>query len=60
MFPTVIDWTTRGPVDPGHIITHRVDFRDVSDAFDITERNARYSCKVLLDFDFDFDFGVDA
>jgi L-gulonate 5-dehydrogenase len=50
MFPTVIDWITRGLVDPGHIITHRVDFRDVSGAFEITERNPRYSCKVLLDF----------
>jgi L-gulonate 5-dehydrogenase len=50
MFPTVIDWITRGLVDPGHIITHQVDFRDVSGAFDIAERNPRESCKVLLDF----------
>jgi threonine dehydrogenase-like Zn-dependent dehydrogenase len=50
MFPTVIDWIARGLVDPGHIITHQVDFRDVAGAFAITERNPRESCKVLLDF----------
>src|SRR5207237_6385984 len=54
MFPTVIDWIERGLVDPGHIITHKVDFHDVAGAFDIAERNPRESCKVLLDF------GVDA
>jgi len=54
MFPTVIDWIARGLVDPGHIITHKVDFHDVAGAFDIAERNPRESCKVLLDF------GVDA
>ena len=51
MFPTVIDWIARGLVDPGHIITHQVDFRDVTGAFDIAERNPRESCKVLLDFE---------
>ena len=50
MFPTVIDWIARGLVDPGHIITHKVDFHDVASAFDIAERNPRESCKVLLDF----------
>lgn len=50
MFPTVIDWIERGLVDPGHIITHKVDFHDVANAFDIAERTPRESCKVLLDF----------
>jgi len=50
MFPTVIDWISRGLVQPDHIITHRVDFRNVREAFDLAERNPRYSCKVLLDF----------
>ena len=49
-FPTVIDWIARGLVDPGLIITHQVDFRDVNGAFDLAERNPRESCKVLLDF----------
>lgn len=53
MFPTVIDWIARGLVDPGHIITHKVDFHDVTGAFDIAERNPRESCKVLLDFGVD-------
>ena len=50
MFPKVIDWIQQGLVDPGQIISHKVDFRDVQGAFDIAERNPRYSCKVLLDF----------
>ena len=50
MFPTVIDWIARGLVDPGHIITHQIDFRDVAGAFDIAESRPRESCKVLLDF----------
>ena len=57
MFPTVIDWFSRGLVQPEHIITHKVDFRDVKQAFDIAEKQPRYSCKVLLDFGFD---GTDA
>lgn len=50
MFPTVIDWFERGLVQPEAIITHKLDFRDVAGAFDIAERQPRYSCKVLLDF----------
>jgi L-gulonate 5-dehydrogenase len=50
MFPTVIDWISRGLVDPGHIVTHQVDFREVASAFELAERNPRESCKVLLDF----------
>jgi threonine dehydrogenase-like Zn-dependent dehydrogenase len=50
MFPTVIDWINRGLVQPEHIVTHKVAFRDVREAFDIAERQPRYSCKVLLDF----------
>ncbi|WP_427311571.1 Zn-dependent oxidoreductase [Cupriavidus sp. H39] len=49
MFPTVIDWITRGLVDPGRIVTHQVNFRDVAYAFDLAESQARVSCKVLLD-----------
>jgi L-gulonate 5-dehydrogenase len=37
-------------VPPERIITHKVDFREVDRAFDIAERQPRYSCKVLLDF----------
>ena len=50
MFPKVIDWIQQGLVDPGRIISHKVDFRDVKGAFDIAEKNPRYRCKVLLDF----------
>ncbi|WP_019938091.1 Zn-dependent oxidoreductase [Bordetella sp. FB-8] len=50
MFPQVIEWVEKGLVDPGRIISHKVDFRDVQGAFDLAERNPRLSCKVLLDF----------
>jgi L-gulonate 5-dehydrogenase len=50
MFPTVIDWISRGLVNPGHIVTHQVDFRDVQGAFELAEHHPRESCKVLLDF----------
>ncbi len=50
MLPTVIDWITRGLVNPGHIVTHQFDFRDVVAAFDLAERHPQQSCKVLLDF----------
>jgi L-gulonate 5-dehydrogenase len=53
MFPTVIDWISRGLVQPEHIVTHQVDFRNVNEAFALAERNPRYSCKVLLDFGID-------
>lgn len=50
MFPTVIDWIERGLVDPGQIITHKLDFNKVDEAFDLAERAPRMSCKVVLDF----------
>ncbi|WP_354684712.1 Zn-dependent oxidoreductase [Cupriavidus necator] len=50
MFPTVIDWIARGLVNPGHIVTHKFDFREVAAAFDMAERHPQLSCKVLLDF----------
>lgn len=50
MFPTVIDWISRGLVDPGRIVTHRMNFRDVADAFELAERNPSESCKILLEF----------
>jgi len=50
MFPTVIDWLERGLIMPEWIITHKVDFRDVAQAFDLAESRTAKSCKVLLDF----------
>ncbi|KUZ17499.1 oxidoreductase [Burkholderia diffusa] len=50
MFPQVIDWIARGLIQPEHIVTHKVGFRDVAQAFDMAERNPEKSCKILLDF----------
>jgi L-gulonate 5-dehydrogenase len=50
MFPTVIDWISRGLVDPERIVTHKLSFREVDAAMEIAEKQPRYSCKVLLDF----------
>lgn len=50
MFPKVLDWISRGLVDPGRIVTHQLDFRNVAGAFDLAENSPRECCKVLLDF----------
>jgi L-gulonate 5-dehydrogenase len=53
MFPRVIEWIAKGLVHPERIITHRIGFRDVVDAFEVVERNPEHACKVLLEFDRD-------
>ncbi|AXF22576.1 Zn-dependent oxidoreductase [Burkholderia pyrrocinia] len=50
MFPQVIDWIGQGLIQPEHIVTHKVSFRDVAQAFEMAERNPAESCKILLDF----------
>ena len=50
MFPRVIDWVAKGLVRPDRIITHRIDFRDVTNAFAVVEGNPKDACKVLLEF----------
>ena len=50
MFSRVIDWVATGRVRPDRIITHRIDFRDVTGAFAVVEGNPRDACKVLLEF----------
>ena len=50
MFATVIDWLERGLVTPESIITHKVDFREVGQAFELAEHSPKDTCKVLLDF----------
>lgn len=50
MFPQVIDWIGRGLIEPEHIVTHKVDFRQVAQAFDQVETRPSESCKILLDF----------
>ena len=50
MFPRVIEWVAKGLVHPERIITHRIDFRDVSDAFAVVEGSPKDACKVLLEF----------
>src|SRR5947209_4639170 len=50
MFPRVREWVAKGLVHPERIITHRIDFRDVSDAFAVVEGSPKDACKVLLEF----------
>ncbi|KVM62531.1 hypothetical protein WJ58_02870 [Burkholderia ubonensis] len=47
--PTLI-FVGRGLIQPEHIVTHKVGFRDVARAFEMAERNPAESCKILLDF----------
>lgn len=50
MFPTVIGWLEQGLITPETVITHKVDFRNVAEAFNLAENRPAESCKVLLDF----------
>jgi len=50
MFPRVIEWVAKGLVRPDLIITHRIDFRKVTEAFAVVEGNPKDACKVLLEF----------
>jgi L-gulonate 5-dehydrogenase len=40
----------QGLVQPELIITHRIDFRHVTDAFAVVEGSPKDACKVLLEF----------
>ena len=50
MFPQVIEWIRSGLLQPEHIVTHKVDFREVERAFQMAEQQPAQSCKILLDF----------
>lgn len=50
MFPQVIDWIGRGLLEPEHVITHKIDFPQVAQAFEQMEQKPSESCKILLDF----------
>ncbi len=50
MFPQVIEWIGRGLIEPEHIVTHKIDFRQVAQAFEQAEQRPAESCKILLDF----------
>lgn len=50
MFPRVIEWMSRGLLQPERLITHRLDFREVGRAFELLEGEPSTTCKVLLDF----------
>jgi L-gulonate 5-dehydrogenase len=50
MFPRVIEWMSRGLLQPERLITHRLDFREVERAFELLEGEPNRTCKVLLDF----------
>ncbi|WLI77298.1 Zn-dependent oxidoreductase [Kosakonia sp. H02] len=49
-FPVVIDWLTRGLIDPGKLVTHKFDYQHVTDAIELFEKDQRRCCKVLLTF----------
>ncbi|MBJ3816185.1 Zn-dependent oxidoreductase [Shimwellia pseudoproteus] len=49
-FPVVIDWLARGLIDPGKLITHKVDYQQVIQAIELFERDQQHCCKVLLTF----------
>lgn len=50
LFPAVIDWIASGKIQPHKLISHRFDFHEIQQAFDLFETNAMACCKVLLKF----------
>lgn len=49
-FPVVIDWLTRGLIDPSRLVTHTFAYQHVTDAIELFEKDQRRCCKVLLTF----------
>ncbi|WP_436892633.1 Zn-dependent oxidoreductase [Siccibacter turicensis] len=49
-FPVVIDWLSRGLIDPTKLITHTFGYQHITDALELFEKNQRQCCKVLLTF----------
>jgi L-gulonate 5-dehydrogenase len=49
-FPVVIDWLTKGLIDPDKLITHAFEYQHVKDAIELFEKDQRQCCKVLLTF----------
>lgn len=49
-FPVVIDWLTRGLIDPGKLVTHQFDYQQVTRAIELFETDQKQCCKVLLSF----------
>lgn len=49
-FPVVIDWLSKGLIDPDKLVTHKFDYQYVSDAIELFEKDQKRCCKVLLKF----------
>ncbi|WES70530.1 Zn-dependent oxidoreductase [Superficieibacter sp. HKU1] len=49
-FPVVIDWLTKGLIDPEKLITHTFEYQQVVDAINVFEKDQQQCCKVLLTF----------
>ena len=49
-FPRVIEWMKAGRLEPERIVSHRVPFAEVQQAFALVEGDPRATSKVLLDF----------
>ncbi|HFF1756257.1 TPA: D-mannonate dehydratase ManD [Escherichia coli] len=49
-FPVVIDWLSKGLIEPEKLITHTFEFQHVADAISLFEQDQKHCCKVLLTF----------
>jgi L-gulonate 5-dehydrogenase len=49
-FSHVIDWMSKGLLHPDKFISHTFKFTEVSDAFELSEKDPFACCKILLDF----------
>nr|WP_318381792.1 Zn-dependent oxidoreductase [uncultured Enterobacter sp.] len=49
-FPVVIEWMSKGLIDPEKLITHTFDYHHITDAIELFANDQRKCCKVLLTF----------
>lgn len=49
-FPEVIDWVSRGLVQPEKLVTHDIPFTEIERGLHLFEHNAAACCKVVLRF----------
>ncbi|HAT1622623.1 TPA: Zn-dependent oxidoreductase [Raoultella planticola] len=50
-FPVVIDWLSKGLIDPDKLVTHKFEYQHVTEAIELFEKDQKRCCKVLLKFD---------
>ncbi len=49
-FPQVLKWLEEGVLEPETMISHRFDFDDAQEAFEVMKDKSKLTCKIILTF----------